>query len=180
MTQDVLARHARECGLRWNAGKVAQFERGLHNPALTTVLAASQALTYATGATVGPADLVTGEGNVAVGGQSIPRGILAKIMRGDLSWALLLTTQEDSRTWDDADRVEQITRQSGVHEIRLAQRLDCSVAVIAALSAELWGRSFSDERDAEAGPNANAQKRGRVSRRLQTELERALADGNRE
>jgi hypothetical protein len=46
------------------------------------------------------------------------------------------------------------------------------------VSFRLWHRTFSEERDRRAGPDANQQKRGRVSRELRTELENAIADGN--
>jgi hypothetical protein len=51
---------------------------------------------------------------------------------------------------------------------------------LAAVSFHLWqGRTFSEERDRLAGPGASPQKRGRVSRALQAELEKEMADGNR-
>jgi hypothetical protein len=42
----------------------------------------------------------------------------------------------------------------------------------------LWGRSFTDERDHRAGPDANPEKRGRVSRDLKSELHEAVNDGD--
>jgi hypothetical protein len=41
--------------------------------------------------------------------------------------------------------------------------------------AELWGRTFVAERDRRAGPDVNAQRRGRISRQLKAELQKALA-----
>lgn len=58
VTQDTLAKHARNVGLRWTASKVGQFERGEYNPTLTTVLAASIALSDATESDVDLTDLV--------------------------------------------------------------------------------------------------------------------------
>jgi hypothetical protein len=46
------------------------------------------------------------------------------------------------------------------------------------VSFQLWHSTFSDERDQRAGPDANQQKRGRISRELRAELEKALSDGN--
>ena len=40
----------------------------------------------------------------------------------------------------------------------------------------LWRKPFSQERDRLAGPDANKQKRGQVSRTLRAELEKAIAD----
>jgi hypothetical protein len=42
----------------------------------------------------------------------------------------------------------------------------------------LWHGTFSEERDRRAGPDATQQKKGRISRELRTELEKALTDGN--
>lgn len=70
-----------------------------------------------------------------------------------------------------------VMRRSGLAEERLAKRLNISADRLAVLSAELWQKTFSGERDLRAGPDANAQKRGQVARQLQAELERALRDG---
>ena len=40
----------------------------------------------------------------------------------------------------------------------------------ATMMARLWGRTFTEERDGRAGPDANAQRRGQISRALKTEL----------
>jgi hypothetical protein len=43
----------------------------------------------------------------------------------------------------------------------------------------LWnGRTFGEERNQRAGPDANQQKKGRTTRELRAELEKALADGD--
>jgi hypothetical protein len=46
----------------------------------------------------------------------------------------------------------------------------------AALSAYLWGRTLSAERDRRAGAGANKQDRGRITRRLKAEM-KAVLDG---
>ena len=38
--------------------------------------------------------------------------------------------------------------------------------------------TFSNERDRRAGPDANRQKRGQVTRQLKAELQKAITDGN--
>jgi len=62
-------------------------------------------------------------------------------------------------------------------DARIAGSLGLSAYRAAELMTELWGRSFSDERDRRGGPGANAQKRGRISRDLKQELQGAI-DGN--
>ena len=85
---------------------------------------------------------------------------------------------------DDAplDAVTTIQERSGLYEDRLAKRLGISRGLLAAFSWQLWRRSFSAERDERAGPDANAQTRGRISRILQTELrtqlEKVATDGD--
>lgn len=74
--------------------------------------------------------------------------------------------------------LEQMRQRSGTVEDRLAQRLQVSRDRLAAVSFRLWHHTFSEERDRRGGPKANPQKRGRISRELQAELEKALADGN--
>lgn len=64
--------------------------------------------------------------------------------------------------------------RSGLDEQRLAKRLDVPMDQLARVSARLWGRPFSDERDRIAGPGANAQKRGQVSRALQEQIRAEL------
>lgn len=71
-----------------------------------------------------------------------------------------------------------LLQRSGLTEDRLARRLGIDRGRLAGVSFLLWGSTFSEERDRRAGPGANQQKRGRVSRELREELEEALSDGN--
>lgn len=73
--------------------------------------------------------------------------------------------------------VETLQR-SGLTEQRLAQRLGISGDHLATLSSRLWKKTFSEERDRRAGPDANRQKRGQASRALQRELKKAITDGD--
>jgi hypothetical protein len=69
-------------------------------------------------------------------------------------------------------------QRSGLTEQRLAHRLAIGQDRLAVVSSRLWNRTFNEERDRRAGPDANQQKKGRVSRELRAELEKALNDGN--
>lgn len=69
-------------------------------------------------------------------------------------------------------------KASGLTEDRLAQRLGVSRDWLAAVSFRLWHKPFSQQRDLIAGTDANKQKRGQVTRTLQAQLEKALADGD--
>ena len=65
----------------------------------------------------------------------------------------------------------------GEPEQRLARDLGLDRERLAAEMAALWRRSFHAERDRRAGADANAQKKGRVARKLKAELKTVL-DGD--
>ena len=80
--------------------------------------------------------------------------------------------------WMRTAELQLMRKASGLTEDRLAQRLGVSRDWLAAVSFRLWHKPFSQERDLIAGTDANKQKRGQVTRALQAELEKALADGD--
>jgi len=87
VTQNALAKHACDAGLRWTASKVGQFERGQYNPAFSTVLAVAYALSTATGGLVVPADLVRSDGYVGINDRLDPQGdLLEAVLRGKSAW----------------------------------------------------------------------------------------------
>ncbi len=80
----------------------------------------------------------------------------------------------------DAVKTELMLRvqdQSGEAEARMAKALGLREENFATLSAYLWGRTLSAERNRRAGAGANAQDRGRITRRLKAEL-KAVLDGD--
>jgi transcriptional regulator with XRE-family HTH domain len=207
VTQNTLALRARRAGLRWNTGKVGQFERGQYSPTFGTVLAVSYALSIATKTNVTPADLVVSDGFVAVTEEFDPTGAaLHDVLSGKRRWDEVVIVADDtgytSRLAADPEFAKKIAdglakrpgdrryadiptddylaieERSGLDEERLAKRLGIDRHQLAIESYLLWGCAFSDERDRLAGPDANAQKRGRISRTLQAELEKELADGH--
>ena len=185
---------------------MGDFESGRTSPSFGTVLAAAAALSAATKTEVRLADLVESPDFVTITDKLDPAGgVLANILRGDRTWGSLRRrevlyyaskrvdlqpfvewtkklAEESNRypEYDDiatADLLPLIERQ-GLDEHRLAKRLDITDMLLAIASWRLWRRSFSEERDRRAGNEANAQKRGRVSRALQAELRKELARGN--
>jgi hypothetical protein len=207
VTQNVLAKHARDKGLRWTASKVGDFEVGRTMPTFATVLLAAGALAAATQTDVQLADLVESDGFVTLSDSFDPTGhVLRALIRGERSWDGLIAEEVGhykrmiadpdfrqkmrealgSLGGDAAGRYpdvplkewHEILRRSGVDEERLAKKLEISADLLAAVSWTLWRRSFSDERDRLAGPDANAQKRGRISRTLQVEIQKELNGGD--
>jgi transcriptional regulator with XRE-family HTH domain len=196
VTQDELARYARRFGLRWTASKVRDFEVGRTAPTFATVLALAAALDAAVGKPTGRmpgvgadlmrpereprvrlADLVAFDGFVTVTDEFDPRGErVADYCRGE-SWDLPGSQIGRTATREGYD-VARMRQASGLTEDRLAARLGISRDELAALSLRLWRKPFGQERDRIAGPGANRQKRGQVSRSLRAELEKAINDGD--
>ena|GEM_PF-4544120 len=75
-----------------------------------------------------------------------------------------------------ADAVATLIRQSGLTEQRQAKRMGIQPSDLAALSLMLWQKTFTRERDLRAGPDANAQKRGQITRAMRVELADKLAE----
>jgi transcriptional regulator with XRE-family HTH domain len=212
VTQDELARCARDLGLRWNASKVGDFEAGRSAPTFASVLTVSLALEHAAQEAaearaeiserqVTLADLVASDGWVALTDElrlraedvaDVCRGKAwtfsrneyrrqlhrqMKAARADILRALGMP-EEELRKDREGYAEALLLRRSGLTEHRLAHRLGISHDRLADMSFLLWQRTFSEERDRRAGPDANKQKRGQISRTLQVELEKALADGD--
>lgn len=202
VSQDELARHARDYGLKWTASAVGNFESGRTAPAFATVLVACLALEMAISAGGRPrqrvllSDLLSGDEFVSLTDTFSPSAAsIAAVCAGkqwDLDAADVAETAGYERMADmralapglfgdygmRAVDVEQLQRRSGQDEYRLARRLGLDNDRLLAESFRLWQRTFSEQRDKLAGPDANAQKRGQVSRQLRAELEEALHHGD--
>lgn len=183
-SQDQLAAYARACGLKWNAAKVANFEAGRSAPTLATVLAVGIALEHALvfaqiaapATSRGPkvprdrraitlADLLdSGNGLVALNDDvALEAAALAGIGRGEPF---------------PREHFKDKMPQQLLAEQRLAATLGISGERLADVSSQLWGSTFGEERDRRAGVGANQQKKGRISRELRAELEKAITNGN--
>lgn len=174
LSQDQLAAWASGSGLRWNAGKVANFEAGRWTPTLADVLALGVALERALtfrqvavpetptdpGRTITLADLLdAGDGPVTLKpGLVLTGSELTGIGRGE-------AFPRPPRTLaSPPPRVaeQRLARALGIEEERLAE-----------LSQQLWGTTFTAERDRRAGAG-NQQKKGQISRELRAELEKEI------
>jgi hypothetical protein len=61
---------------------------------------------------------------------------------------------------------------------RICKAIGVDREIGAAAMAKLWKWTFVVERDRRAGPDANAQRRGRITRQLKAELQEVISDGD--
>jgi transcriptional regulator with XRE-family HTH domain len=192
VTQDELARAARQVGLKWTASKVRDFESGRSGPTFATVLALTAALDSITNDQVALADLVSADGEVTITEDFEPTGDrLADYCAGG-TWERGALTL--GHAWDSAhdrffskiaehrESVIDWRKTFGLTEERIASGLGISNEQLCDMSLELWNTTFSTHRDRLAGSNANQQRKGQVTRQLKAqlkaELEKVIADGD--
>jgi transcriptional regulator with XRE-family HTH domain len=182
ITQDQLARYARLHGLRWNAAKVGDFEAGRSSPTFATVLVVGMVLQRARE----DANLVE---QLSGGKGDTPDVTLADLLDSSEHGFITLNDSLSLKTAELPDVArgqafpshwyeDPLLQRSGLAEERLAKSLGISHSRLADASFQLWHSTFSEERDRRAGPDANQQKKGRVSRELRAELQKVLGDGN--
>ena len=194
LTLDQVSAAARRRGLKWSESRVADFEAGRVAPNLTTLLAICLALNDAGCSEASLPFLIKYispvkiNDSLALLDEEI-KGILEGRRidgpepvvpvdddpAGSLGWKRTpLERKIFHRLEVDLPTMARIARTAGATEDRIRKSLGISPQLLAHLSAALWGQSFSVERNRRAGTEANAQKRGRVSRELQAELQSAI------
>lgn len=196
LTQDQLAGYARALGLRWTTSSVGDFESGRSAPTFATILTAGIALQWASmqrrtpeDAPITLADLLDSDGLIALTDAiAVKAADLAEVCRGEellLDWYQTVGDRyvksvptEMLREATTAQRAG-ITGKQRLAEQRLARQLGIEAVKLGAVAFQLWGKTYSEERDRRAGSDANQQKKGRISRELRAELEEALGHGDR-
>lgn len=208
LTLDSVAIAARGRGLKWNESRVADFEAGRVSPNLATLTAFAFALADAGCRNLTLADLLESHTDIQVNDtMTLHRDDLSSLLKGEsvasklgprtfigpirlmIGDHVLIDPVEEAAKAEveriskylgrtDENTVNEVLRTSGSTEDRVAKTLRVPPVLLAAVSAALWGRSFSKERDARAGVDANPQKRGQATRRLQSELKAELRDGD--
>lgn len=192
---DRLASAARNHGLNWGTGRIADLEAGRVSPTLPTLIAVALALGDVRGAPIALADLLAHDGFVSVTGDLILTGnALVRYVSGD---DVQIQMRDYPGGLDEVARLREniasvlrplhplaekvdpmlaagISRRAGEAEERAAKALGVHLHDVIVASAYLWGRTLSDERDRRAGDEASAQKRGRITRQLYDELKAAL------
>lgn len=195
LTLEAVATAAKPFGLAWSTGKVSDFESGRIAPTLPTFIAAAAALGAATGRQLSLADLVGGEGRVrindkmslevaqlraalsgkraALSGKDVTAGASLAVTVKLTADATVIHTSRLPKWARDIDPSlhAQVLSNFRESDARMCKNIGVEPDVGSAAMAELWQRTFSAERDHRAGPDANAQRRGQISRQLKAELQ---------
>jgi transcriptional regulator with XRE-family HTH domain len=194
LTLEEVAKCAKYYGLPWTGSRVAAFESGHVSPTITTFLVVAVVLETLTEKPVALGDLFVGDGRVMLTDTlSIPVPVVKaslegaavdvqlEDMKGAREWlvdALVRGTKQlrDLKVKVDHGKLEAVLSEMRESDLKAARTIGADRINAAAGMAKLWGRTFVAERDSRAGPGANAQKKGRVSRELLEEL-KAVLDG---
>ena len=200
VTLEQMARAAQRYGLPWTSGRVGDFEAGRTAPSLPTLIAATAALGDVIGRPVSLAELVTGKGQVhindklsldtsalraALSGETVSAHAIPDLLPAEVMYemAQLLTSQTRFH-WSDRLRTvhpdlrQEVLRDFSESDARMCKNIGVDQVLGAAAMAALWRRTFTAERDNRAGPDANAQIRGQISRQLKAALQEVINDGN--
>lgn len=186
----------RDAGLNWTSGNVAHLEAGRVSPTVPTLFALASAFGAVTGQPLTIADLLAGDGAVQIGETTVPLRVLRSALDGKPVKPapqarisdIMAAFDAEMKTWPPrlrglkAGRLRRATHTFTDADARIARKLGMTRWRAIAEMGALWGHSLTAERDRIAGPQANAQRRGRISRQLQAELwsviEREDSDGN--
>ena len=205
---ELVARAAKSAGLNWGTGRIADLEAGRVSPTLPTLFALCWAFSDLLDHPVALAELFAGDGRVtltpgatveladlraALGGQPIGSEPLGPIMTPSAVNAMnslrigladvradirKLAADPDRRPRMLHPRAQDVKDSMLEADYRVAHSLGIDFDRGAEEMEALWGRSFTEERDHRGGPDANPQKRGRISRELKVELQEAINRGD--
>lgn len=198
VTMETFSATAREYGLKWNTGRVGDFESGRVSPTLSTLYALTAALSRALERPLHLHELVHNFNQDGPDGGmvlvdindtiTVPNYTIAESLRGkpvqlapnlDEFQARNVKLAEITKVAgnlpeEDLAEVLEIYRNAGLTEQRIARDLGTDLATVMVASHRLWGASFVSERDRIAGPDASPQARGRVSRELKAQLRNSI------
>lgn len=193
LTLDEVAAVAKLHGLPWTTGRVGDFESGRVSPSLPTVFAYALALADATGTKVTLANLFAGGGEVAINDAlAVPLTDFRMMLAGNeiATRPTSVSHVEAVKTrGDDGSVTIQLAESAGYAivpqwlmreaDYRIAKELGIPPEKAQAAMLALWGKPFTAERDQRAGVDANAQRKGQISRQLKTEIQQYLKPGRK-
>jgi hypothetical protein len=185
-----IATAARSYGLRWSTGSVGDFEGGRATASLKTLLVVAAVLRDVTGRPITLADLFAGNGSVEITGNlPVELSELRDMLAGQpvgmlpqqgvritlkLSGPRVVDWPKGLHRWHHPELHKRVLDALSESDVRMCKNIGVEPFVGAAAMAKLWGRTFTAERDDRAGVDANAQRRGRISRQLKAELQELI------
>jgi len=199
-----LAEHAQLFGARWRANEILKIEQGERRLTIDALAILANALTVLRGKPVGLADLLqsdepldlAGSGRAA-NGETLLNVLLAKKgasldrVKPEPLAAVISISHFGKRSdgtappldfklpTDPQEREElRLALTQSESELRIARSMGLDPYVFAACCLWMWGLFFSHERNRRAGKDANAQKRGNITRIMKDELREAISRGN--
>lgn len=197
-----VAKAAKGVGLPWSTGRVGDFESGRIAPSLPTLIAVVGALSEIVGdVAISLPDLFAVDGDIRVNDtltmraeriRDLLRGSGFEVVLGDMTDKETLAAEfrESVRRLGETMKalpshlgtvaiadVDRVDADYSDGDARLARSLGVDKLTAITAMAKAWGKTFVQQRDAIAGPGANAQRKGIVARQLKAEL-RAVIDGD--
>jgi hypothetical protein len=188
-TLEDVAKVARLYGLRWSSGSVGSLESGRTiGVNLENLIKVAATLGDIVGRPVKLAELFAGDGDITLGDDlTMPLATVQAILSG-VEGVWIESTPAVMRIaggyFPAVGTVRYSTVQRSVlaafreTDVRACKGLGVEPVVGAKAMAKLWKSTFTAERDRRAGPQANAQARGRISRTLKAELAKELNRGH--
>jgi hypothetical protein len=141
---------------------VVELERGQLAISGTLLFLLTQVLGDVKGHRIRMSELFEGAGSVELNSATdVPTELLRNAVDGDVvDWGAFRAESTHAAP-------KGITHTgTGLAEERAARRLGISPADVDMHANALWGTTLTEHRDALAGPNANGQTRGRITRQL--------------
>lgn len=179
LSGDSLAREIRKLfQTRWTTARISELESGRVSPTAPTLFMVSQALGELLSRPVPVAELLSDDGYAEVGSVAIRTTRIAEAFSGEDVQLRIGDFSNSDELAGQAKAGLARAASSGEGDRRTAYALGIPPVHLVALSAALWGRTYTEERDRRAGPDASPQKRGRVGRELREELKRVIEHGD--
>jgi len=182
-TLEDVAALARAYGLRWSTGSVGSLESGRTvGVNLENLLAVAATLGDVIGRPVTLAELFAGDGDVTLNDELVvPLATVRAALSGEVvSIPPSVAVMRIAGGFFPAVGTVRYSVRSSVRgafretDERICKDLGVDPDVGAEAMAKLWRATFTAERDRRAGSEANAQKRGRISRKLKADLKAEL------
>lgn len=155
------------------------------SPSFPTLYAVAAALGRATGRPASLIELFAGDGPVEINGSLI---VDLSELRAALSGEVISVRAKPkvklagvvTPNWADISPKLHLHVLNDFREAdgRICKAVGVNPDIGAAAMAKRWGKTFVAERDRRAGREANAQRKGQISRQLKAELKEVLADVN--